>query len=146
MMLKTYRYRLYPNNAPPEMLARHFGHTRYVYNWSLRLKRRYYALYGKNVSRRQLQDRLVRCKKIEKYTWLNGVNSQSFLCALFNLETAYNNFFAGRAKLPRIKIRKSNWKSFQCLQHVKIHQTNNQVDLPKITSTVSNCLVTGVCH
>jgi putative transposase len=131
-MLKAYRYRLYPKGKQIEMLAWHFGHTRHVYNWALKLKIRYYRLYGKNISKRALQDRLVRRKRRMKYQWLNDVNSQSLLSALFHLDTAYNNFFSGRAKYPRFKTKKSNWHSFQCPQHVNIHQDEQRIDLPKI--------------
>ena len=56
-MLKTYRYRLYPTAAQTSLLAKHFGHTRYVYNWALQFKKKYYGLYGKTLSRRRLQER-----------------------------------------------------------------------------------------
>ena len=133
-MLKTYRYRLYPNAAQATLLAQHFGHVRYVYNWALRFKKKYYSLYGKTLSRRSLQDRLVKRKRMDKYQWLSEVNSQSLLCALYHLDDAYKNFLAGRAKFPRFKTRKSNWQSFQCPQHVSVDQENAWINLPKIKS------------
>ena len=79
-MLKAYKFRLYPNKEQAEMLVKHFGHTRHVYNWALELKKKTYDETKKNLSRRELQNLLVASKKTEKL-WLNEVNSQSLLAA-----------------------------------------------------------------
>ena len=152
-MLKAYKYRLYPNKNQEEHLARHFGHVRHVYNWALAEKERYYKEHKKHLSRRELQDRLVASKKVEK-PWLKEVNSQSLLAALFHLEDAFATFFRKQkegevtrtlAKLkakgkkikklpfyPRFKSKKDHWYSFQCPQHVEVNFDEQWVKLPKI--------------
>lgn len=119
-MLKAYKYRLYPNQAQRMLIEQHFGCTRFVYNWALALQNRYYKLFGKGLSRTQIQSQLVKKKKTGKFTWLNDVNSQSLLNALLNVHTAYTNFFKGRAKFPRFKSKKITQRSYQCPQHCTV--------------------------
>ncbi|WP_083732808.1 helix-turn-helix domain-containing protein [Spirosoma montaniterrae] len=45
-MLTAYRYRLYPNATQTELLNRHSGSMRYVYNWALGIKARVYQSLG----------------------------------------------------------------------------------------------------
>lgn len=58
----------------------------------LALKQRYYSMFGKSLSKRQLQDHLVKLKKREKFAWLKEVSSQSLLVTLDNLDKAYSRF------------------------------------------------------
>ena len=39
---RTYRYRIYPNEAQKAELARTFGCSRWVYNWALETKKKAY--------------------------------------------------------------------------------------------------------
>lgn len=66
-MLKAYKYRLYPNQAQRMLIEQHFGCTRFVYNWALALQKRYYAMFGKGLSRSQIQSQLVKKKKTSKF-------------------------------------------------------------------------------
>lgn len=114
------------------LIEKHFGCTRFVYNWALALQNRYYKLFGKGLSRTQIQSQLVKKKKTGKFTWLNDVNSQSLLNALLNVHTAYTNFFKGRAKFPRFKSKKITQRSYQCPQHCTVDFDKNIINLPKL--------------
>ncbi len=132
MTLKAYKFKIIPNTAQTELLFKHFGHNRFVWNWALGLKTRYYRRFGQGLSKRRIQDQLVKKKKREKYAWLTQVNSQSLLATLDNLDKAYSAFFKGCAKFPRFKSKKSNWHSYQNPQHTDINFETNQVKLPKL--------------
>lgn len=59
-MLKAYKYRIYPNSEQQALLIeKHFGCSRFVFNWALALalalQKRYYAMFGKSLSRTQIQ-------------------------------------------------------------------------------------------
>lgn len=131
-MLKAYQYRIYPNSEQALLIEKHFGCSRFVFNWALALKKRYYAMFGKSLSRTQIQSQLVKKKKIAKFAWLNEVNSQSLLNALLNVHTAYTNFFKGRAKFPRFKSKKVPQRSYQCPQHCTVNFEQGVINLPKI--------------
>ena len=131
-MLKAYKYRIYPNQQQAVAFEQHFGCVRFVYNWALALQKRYHAMFGKSLSRTQIQSQLVKKKKTAKFAWLNEVNSQSLLNALLNVHTAFTNFFKGRAKFPRFKSKKIPQKSYQCPQHCSVNFEQGIINLPKI--------------
>lgn len=57
------------------LIEKHFGCSRFVFNWALALQKRYYAMFGKSLTRFQIQRHLVKKKKKSHYAWLNEVNS-----------------------------------------------------------------------
>ena len=130
-MLKAYKYRSYPTKAQAELMGKHFGCARHVYNWALNLKQAHYQETGKSLSKRALQDLLVTSKKTDK-PWLNEVNSQSLLASLLNLDNAFGHFFKKRAQFPRFKKKQASWQSFQCPQHVEVNFEEGLLNLPKI--------------
>jgi putative transposase len=87
--LKAYKYRLKPNTEQIRQINQHFGAVRFVKNWAIALRSRYYKLFGKSISSRCLQDKLVKKKSLPKWTWLNEVNSQSLLAALKEVDTGH---------------------------------------------------------
>ena len=65
-MLKAYKYRIYPNLEQQVLIEKHFGCSRFVFNWALALQKRYYAMFGKSLSRSKIQSHLVKKKKKAK--------------------------------------------------------------------------------
>lgn len=130
-MLRAYKYRLLPNPDQTELLEKHFGCARHVYNWALDERQKSYAETGKSLPMRQFFDALVVSKKTDR-PWLAEVNSQSLQIALRNLDDAYQRFFRKEARFPRFKSKSAGWQSFQCPQHVKVDFENNRISLPKI--------------
>ncbi|GLR64141.1 RNA-guided endonuclease TnpB family protein [Marinospirillum insulare] len=131
-MLKAYKYRLYPNREQRVLIEKHFGCTRFVYNWALGLQNDYYKANGKSLSRGAIQSQLVAMKKTADYEWLKEVNSQSLLNALLNVHTAFTNFFKARAKFPRFKSKKIPQRSYQCPQHCTVNFEQGLINLPKL--------------
>lgn len=132
MTLKAYQYQLKPTNAQAERFALSFGHNRFVWNWALELKGRYYRRFGKTLSKRRLQDQLVKKKQQDHYAWLNQVNSQSYLATLDHLDKAFSDFFNGKKKYPRFKSKSSHWHGYQNPQHTDVDFEQGCVKLPKI--------------
>ncbi len=131
-MLKAYKYRIYPNREQQVLIEKHFGCSRFVFNWALALQQRYYAMFGKSLSRSKIQSHLVKKKKKAKFSWLSEVNSQSLLNALRGVHTAFTNFFKGQAKFPRFKSKKIPQRSYQCPQHCTVNFAQGMINLPKI--------------
>jgi len=63
---------------------------------------------------------LIKLKKINKYSWLNEVNSQSLQQSLKDLERAFKNFFKQQNKYPRFK-KKKNRQTFRVPQHIQLY-------------------------
>jgi putative transposase len=121
----TYKFRLNPTKKQEELLSKHFGSIRYVYNLFLDKRTKFYL----NAKKKQLAKKslsYVDCAKeltqIKKETeWLNECNSQSLQHSLKHLDSAFNRFFKKLAKYPRFKSRK-NKQSFRVPQFVVVKE------------------------
>ena len=128
-MNKAYNFRLYPNKENQVLLSKHFGSARFIYNTMLRFKQFYYDKLGINLSNGELSYALTHLKKLEEYSWLNEINSQTLQAALKDLDSAFTNFYQGRANFPKFKSKKTNKFSFRVPQFVKLE--NNRLYFPK---------------
>jgi len=125
-MYKARKYRIYPTSSQKELIHKHCGSVRFLYNLALETKTMAYLGSKVNLSRYDLQKQLVDLKK--ELSWLKEINSQSLQVALLDLDTAYSNFFKGRADFPKFK-KKSNRGSFNIPQNVIVE--NNLLIIPK---------------
>jgi len=129
MINKAYKYRIYPNKIQQEILEKHFGCVRFVFNWGLDKKIKTYQKDKKRLSCFDLSNELAKLKKEKNFEWLNEVNSQSLQMSLRNLDNAFTSFFRKQNKFPNFKSKKNNINSFQIPQHLKL---SDKLDLPKI--------------
>lgn len=88
------------------MLANYFGSARFVYNHFLAKRKEQYEKTKKSSNFYEQAKELTAMKKTEAYSWLREINSQTLQHALRHLETAYVNFFKGRAGFPRFHSKK----------------------------------------
>ena len=116
MPTARYRYRIYPNSAQRQQLARQFGCCRFVYNWALATKKEAYEERGESLSVFTLNKHLTALKKEAETEWLNEVSVAALQGAIADMGKAYANFFrrvkqgAARPGFPRFK-RKGNEQS-----------------------------------
>lgn len=125
-MYKARKYRIYPTNSQKELIHKHCGSVRFLYNLALETKTIAYLGSKVNLSRYDLQKQVVDLKK--ELPWLKETNSQSLQVALLDLDTAYSNFFKGRADFPKFK-KKSNRGSFNVPQNVIV--SDGRLIIPK---------------
>ncbi|WP_080058933.1 RNA-guided endonuclease InsQ/TnpB family protein [Spirosoma aerolatum] len=104
-MKVRYTYRIYPTISQKQALAKVFGCTRYVYNWALRERETAYKR-GEKMNYNQSSAALTILKKSPGFEWLNEVSCVPTQQALRHLQTAYTNFFEGRAKYPSAKKKR----------------------------------------
>ncbi len=105
---RTYRYRIYPNEAQRAELARTFGCSRWVYNWALETKTKAYYQDEETLSFTDLSGRLTDKKREEETEWLLEVSAVTLQQSLRNLNRASTNFFEGRAEYPSFKSKKGD--------------------------------------
>lgn len=105
MVNKTYRFRLFPTAEQEILLAKHFGCVRYVYNHFLNERKEQYQKDKKSDNYYKQAATLTKLKKEEDTKWLNEVNSQTLQFALRSLDTAFLNFFRGKAQFPKFKSK-----------------------------------------
>jgi len=104
---RTYRFRLYPNRVQIDLLSKHFGCARFVYNYFLNQRIEQYKVTGKSDNYYAQAKCLTELKKQETTAWLKEVNAQTLQFAIRCLEAAYTNFFNKRAKFPKFKSKRS---------------------------------------
>jgi len=140
LIRKGFRYRIYPNTEQREALAIQLGHSRFVYNWALDLRRKTYRDTGKGLTYFDTNWTLTKLKKIAP--WLCDADSQILQEKLRDLQRAYVNFFEGRAKYPNFKS-KHHPQSIRYPQRFKVE--GNRVYLPKVgwVRAVFHCPLEG---
>lgn len=131
-MFRSYKYRLMPNKKQAELINKHIGSVRFLYNLALETKRTAYAGNKINLTRYDLQRQLKDLKK--ECTWLCEVNSQSLQVSLMNLDAAYLRFFRGQTAFPNFK-KKSNGGSFNIPQNVIL--SNSKLIIPKFREGIN---------
>lgn len=130
---KTYKYRLYPSLQQEELLAKHFGCIRFVYNKFLALRQEQYRLTGKSDNYYTQSNLLTQLKKEQEYKWLKDVNAQSLQHSLRHLEIAYTRFFTGKGGYPKFK-KKNNRNSFTVPQFITLK--DNKLFIPKFKNGI----------
>jgi len=98
---RAYHYRFYPTDGQKNILARTFGCCRVVYNWALGVRTDAYSPRHERLSLAESCKRLTQLKKQPEYNWLNEVSSVPLQQELRHLDTAFVNFFEGRAQYPK---------------------------------------------
>ena len=129
-MKKTYEYRIYPTDEQKSLLAKHFGHCRWMYNYALSRKISHYKQTSNTLSRYDIQAEIPVLKKQETTEWLKEVNSQSLQAVLIHLDAAYNKFFTKSGGFPKFKNSKSK-QSFEISKNLTVDFTKSEIELPK---------------
>ena len=125
---KSYKFKIAPDNEQKELLAKHFGACRFVFNRYLNIRKETYLEEKKPLNYYDNANDLTVLKKDEQFVWLKEINSQSLQSSLRNLDTAYNKFFRKQTKFPRFKS-KVDKQSFTIPQSVSIE--DGKLQIPK---------------
>lgn len=137
-VLKAYKYRINPSESQKELLNKHIGSTRFLYNLSLEIKQSTYAGHGINLSCFTLHNQLTDLKK--ECPWLKEINSQSMQQAITDLDSAYTRFFKGQAGFPKYKIKNKGRQSFRVPQNVIVNQEKCKLIIPKFKEGINIAL------
>jgi putative transposase len=137
-----YNYRVYPDTAQREALARSFGCARVVFNDGLRLRQQAREAGEKYLSDGDLSKLVItQAKDTPERAWLGEVSSVALQQALADLNVAYRNFFAsvtGKRKgrklaPPRFRSRKDNRQAIRFTKNSRFKVLDNgRLRLPKI--------------
>ena len=134
-MLKAYKFRLYPNKTQESLINQHFGACRFVYNFSLEKKIKFYE-QNKDSDKKKSLSCFDLCKFLpdlkKENAWLKEVNSQSLQGAIRNLDNAFTKFFRDKTGFPKFKSKKNPVQSFPVPQHYTVDFERRRVKLPKI--------------
>jgi putative transposase len=104
-IMRGVRLRFRPTLKQRRYLARAFGVARFVWNWAFSTKREAYQQDQSSIGFAELSRRLT-ALRIDK-PWLTEVDRNLQTQSLRDLDRAYQNFFAKRARFPKFKSRRS---------------------------------------
>lgn len=100
---RAYKFRFYPTAEQELILAKTFGCARFAYNYMLRLRTDAWMQRQERIGYHETSAALTALKKQPEYAWLNEVSSVPVQQSLRHLQSAFNNFFAKRARYPQYK-------------------------------------------
>lgn len=138
-VLKSYKFRLYPNSEQETLMQKTFGCVRFVYNQCLAYKIDKYKNEEITLSKIDVNNYKNHILKAE-YEWLKEVDKFALDNAVINLDSAYQKFFRERKGFPKFKSKKNNRKSYKtnCSNIDRPHPTievdfkNQKIKLPKL--------------
>ena len=104
---RAYRYRFYPTTEQRLRLEGWFGAARWAWNRSLEFRTKAYRRRRESVTGMDFSKLLTRLKHTARYGWLRGTPSTVLTQKLRDQDRAFANFFAGRAKYPRFRKRRT---------------------------------------
>ena len=93
-MLKSYKYKLNPNKEQIVLLNKHFGSIRFAYNYFLNERKKEYETNKNTINYYDNAKSLTELKKLEEYSWLNEINSQSLQ---YSLKCILKQFYITRS-------------------------------------------------
>lgn len=119
MQNKALKVRIYPTVEQVQQLSQDFGNARWWYNHALGLVSKKEEKWNKA----KFIKFLPGLKKSEETEWLKRTYSQVLQYQMIRLDTAFKNFFEGRAGFPKFKS-KHHKQSVGYPQNVKIVNGN----------------------
>ncbi|PWK31741.1 transposase, partial [Actinoplanes xinjiangensis] len=108
---RGYRYRFYPTAAQAGLLTRTFGCVRLVYNLGLQARREAWQQRQETLGYQATSALLTAWKKTAEFSFLTEVSCVPLQQALRHLDVAYQKFFNGECRFPRLKSRKRSRRS-----------------------------------
>ena len=117
--MKTYKFKMYSNHGNRELHKTIDGHA-HVWNHCVALQRRYYAIYGKYITKHRLMKHIAKLKRLPRFAHWNQLPSQAIQDVAARIDKGYRAMFEVRAKgkawgRPRFKPRRK-YKSFTLTQ------------------------------
>jgi putative transposase len=121
----AYKFRCYPDDEQVVLLAKTFGSVRWIYNHLLEDKNTYYKETGQNLKKEVSEYKPF-------YEWLKEVDSLALANAKVNLDTAFKNFFEGKAKFPKFHKKGHDDKYTTNCVNGNIEIVDGMIKLPKL--------------
>ena len=117
--MKTYKFKLYSNHGNGELHKTIDGYA-HVWNHCVALQQRYYAIYGKYISKFRLINHISKLKRLPRFSHWNQLPSQAIQDVVGRIDKGYKAMFEACAAgkkwgRPRFKPH-GKYKSFTLLQ------------------------------
>ena len=109
-MYKGITIRIYPTKSQEELLRKHIGCCRFIWNHLLGIQQENYKNGGKYISKFDMIKMLPSIKK--EFEWLNEVSMTSLQRVCDDLNNSYSRFFKKISNFPKFKTKKKSKLSY----------------------------------
>lgn len=109
-MYKGYTIRIYPTKNQEELLRKHIGCCRYIWNHTIEVQKTRYQNGEKYLNHFGMIKLISSIKK--EYEWLNEVSNHSLQLICKDVNIAYQRFFKKISNYPRFKSKKRSKLSY----------------------------------
>ena len=131
-MLKTYKYRIYPNKEQQELIQKTFGCCRFVYNQVLQHRKELYETKKESLNKISCNNYVNQVLK-KKYDWLKEPDKYALTNAVYNMDNAYQNFFKKGKGFPKFKSKHNSKHTYKTnFSSNNIEVQDNQIKIPKV--------------
>lgn len=130
---QAFQFQLMPNGAQQRLMRRFAGACRFVFNKALALQQANHEAGGKFIGYVAMAKQLTDWRHDEGLSWLKEAPCHPLQHALKDLDRAFQNFFAKRARYPRFKCRgQRDAFRYPDPKQVRLDQGNARIFLPKL--------------
>lgn len=107
LILKGFKYRIYPNFEQEILIRKTFGCCRWMWNRMLSDKQEHYTTYHESIN-------ITPAMYKDEFEWLKEVDSCALDSVKVDLNQAYKNFFSKKGYgFPKFKSKKDNHQSYR---------------------------------
>ena len=128
-MYKGITIRIYPTKNQEELLRKHIGCCRFIWNHLLAVQQENYKNGEKYISKFNMIKLLPTIKK--EFKWLNEVSMTSLQRICDDVNTAYQRFFKKISKYPKFKTKKKSKLSYPVCCN-RFYFKNGKVQIQKL--------------
>lgn len=101
--MKSYKFRIYPNQAQRLQLEQEFGCARFIWNHCLDMRIKAYQRRGESLNHFSLSQHVTVLKQTQRFGWLKNATAACLTQKLIDQDAAFAAFFKKTAKYPRFK-------------------------------------------
>lgn len=105
-MIKSFKIRLYPTKSQEQLMWKHIGACRFIWNYMLEVQQSNHEQGGRYLSAFSMIKLLTPLKQDGEHDWLNAVSCTSLQTICRDVDSAYQRFFKRTARRPKFKSRK----------------------------------------
>ena len=128
-MYKGYTIRIYPAKDQEELLRKHIGCCRFIWNYMIEVQKKNYMNGEKYISKFNMIKLIPSIKK--EYDWLNEVSMSSLQRVCDDVNTAYQRFFKKISNYPKFKSKKKSKLSYP-VRNDRFYFENGYVKVEKL--------------
>lgn len=137
MITLAHRIQLMPNNKQRTYFRKAIGCCRFAYNWGLAEWQRRYKMGERGLTGRKLRNSFNAIRG-EEFPWTYEVTKYATAHAFDDLQRAFDNFFAHRAKYPTMHRKRDGIGSFYIGVGQEIKLSDTHKGLKHLKNTAHN--------